>query len=325
MAELSLDGVKDTETLLVGPHLSGLVHGNFDRNGAESIGSLLKDGVGLLEVGFSTQRLTLTLTLTPALKLEADPGHVPGSPRTVSLPFPSTQTFSAMHSNPEEENSATLALYQIGSRCPANNVIVDLLVSALKASFFEEIRTHRQLGYAVGLHKMSYGESLWIALQVQSIKASAEALDWHLENYVEEHARGLLSRLTRDEFQGLLDAEIAKRCEVPTTSSEDASAIYREVMRRDKRLFDRQAQEVSLLRQLQQKDLGAFFRDYLSPEGPRTARLSVRVQGSSTSGELTADQRFVYASPFDIGQVSDFKASSIYGVPPPTHGGLSMT
>ena len=60
------------------------------------------------------------------------------------------------------------------------------------AGFFERMRTQMQLGYAVGLHKMNYGESTWLAMQVHSSQSYAglpplqylTALKRHLKRYL---------------------------------------------------------------------------------------------------------------------------------------------
>ena len=112
--------------------------------------------------------------VTEAVSTQAPTGTVEPiqSLRTLQLPHGSSHALREQHTNPAEPNNAALVLHQLGPRVPETVVVNDVVVAALQAGFFEEMRTRRQLGYAVGLHRMSNGETECLAMQLQSTKAS---------------------------------------------------------------------------------------------------------------------------------------------------------
>ena len=129
-----------------------------------------------------------------------------------------------------------------------------------------------------------------------------------MERFIEEDARETLEGLCEDQFRSIVAAEIAKRCERPTTNGDEASAIWGEVLRRGSGLFDRQAREVELLKGLERADLCRFYDERLAAGGEATARLAVHVDSKGSSPGSHGHPRLGPRA--DVGAVAAFKAGA---------------
>ena len=118
--------------------------------------------------------LGLEAMVTDAMLVDSASGGAEAisSLRALQLPAGSSHVLREDHANVSEPNNAAMVMYPVGPRVPETVVVNGVAVAALKAGFFEEMRTQKQLGYAVGLHRMSYGETECLAMQLQSTKVT---------------------------------------------------------------------------------------------------------------------------------------------------------
>ena len=139
------------------------------------------------------------------------------------------------------------------------------------------------------------------------MKAPAAALDGHMEWFIEDYARETLYTLEEDEFRSIVAAEVAKRCERPTNNGDEAGAIWSEITRRSNCRFDRKAQEVGILLELERADLCRFYDETLAASGQRTARLAVQVDSKGSAAEGQGQPETGPQS--QVGNMAAFKAA----------------
>ena len=82
-----------------------------------------------------------------------------GGSRIVQLQPGTSALHSQPGSNPSNENSSIVLVYQVGPDSTRSNILVELLVHCAKRDVFHVLRTKEQLGYLVFL-------SAWTNLSV---------------------------------------------------------------------------------------------------------------------------------------------------------------
>ena len=72
-----------------------------------------------------------------------------GEGRVVQLQAGTSARHSQPGSNPSNENSSIVLVYQVGQDSTCSNILVELLVHCAKRDVFHVLRTKEQLGYLV--------------------------------------------------------------------------------------------------------------------------------------------------------------------------------
>ena len=173
-------------------------------------------------------------------ELELRPEDFPDrEDRARLLPRGVHHTISLPAFNPEDGNSALLALFQLDCTVSPPSVAQQLLLQRLLSEpLFTELRTKQQLGYIVALGGTSHGEALdavrSITVRILSADYDPEHMEDALVTFLSEQRRRLSALLSTggggDELVKSLASSIAQGIlEPPSSYSEEASEFWGKV------------------------------------------------------------------------------------------------
>mmetsp|Transcript_15245 Transcript_15245/g.27095 ORF Transcript_15245/g.27095 Transcript_15245/m.27095 type:complete len:1255 (-) Transcript_15245:391-4155(-) len=223
--------------------------------------------------------------------------------KNVSLKYPHV-LLEERGPNPKDDNSALVQLYQIGPDELKTNVLSQLLVHLAKRDAFHELRTQQQLGYIVSMHRGSEMGVKRVEFIVQSSTHSVQELADSVDAFVASLLnKGLPEKcglspssaapvsspptvpaptatpLPKSEFQVAVEELAKSKLEKAKQLGELAGQWWTEISS-GSFLFDRQKQEVEVLRRITPEELLAFAKDVLGGGGG-ARKLAIRVVGSA--------------------------------------------
>jgi len=181
--------------------------------------------------------------------------------------------------NPEDENSAVIANYQIDleSNLPLL-ARLELFSQCTSTSSFNQLRTNEQLGYIVGSGNMaSCGVAGWRVLVQSHIKGPA-----HLEERIAAWVASVkkeLEEMSTEEFENFRDSLVVAKLEKDKSLSEEYVRWKGEIDFPRARNFDRARQEAEAIEKLEKKDIIQFYDNFIAVGGKQRKKLSILIYG----------------------------------------------
>lgn len=182
--------------------------------------------------------------------------------------------------SPNDVNSVTTSLYQVGPITFRKSVLIDLLMMIAEEPLFDILRNKEQLGYGVECtSRDNYGILGYsIDIHSQESKFSIDHVDERIENFRRELLK-IIEKMPITEFEEY-KATLAKiKLTEDSKLSEELARNWAEVTTGEYR-FDRHNKEVELLIGISHAEFLQFYRDTC---GADQRKLSTQVIGSEAA------------------------------------------
>lgn len=181
-----------------------------------------------------------------------------------------------VHARTSQSDSALLTSYIAQETPMKTRLAVSILRTIAHNRFFNQLRTEEQLAYALGATGLNLEERLGLGFYIQSpVKGTAE-LAQRVDEFTADFGKYLntLSDERFEEAKESLKTELSQ----PTQGLTEEAARVRSEWRKKEPLFDRRAQQLSLLEELNKDDLKAAYQALI---GEQAYRVRIEVQGES--------------------------------------------
>lgn len=246
LAAVTLDDVLAArDGLFNGVTIRALAVGNYDEESLQSLVAVIRDQV----------------ELDPSIQYDRSQVITPRSATTVSY-----QRDVAL------EDVALLQAWVLPDDSLATRAKASVMAELAHARFFNELRTEKQLGYAVGVSPVGAGDYAGIGFLIQSSVASLPELKDHFTSFQQgfaEHLDDMSDETFTESKQGVL---VSLR-EQPQNLNQEASRVRADWARENYR-FDTREQLIAEVERLTNEDMQAFYRMLLDSD----ARMQVLVQ-----------------------------------------------
>lgn len=237
--------------------------------------------------------------------------------RTVKLP--GGENYIRVRSmNPKDANTVITNYYQVGPSTIKLTAMLDLLVMLMEEPLFDQVRTKEQYGYDVGCSVRDNYSILGFSIVInsQETKFTADQVERRIEQFRREFLE-LLTNMSSIEFDKNRESLIKLNLVEDHRLKDEMSRNWAEITT-EEYIFDRREREVQELRQLNQTDFTAFYRNLLD-NSDDFRKLSVQVigtdqqaVGSTDGGELDVMEipkmfslKFVESYANEINNVTD--------------------
>eukprot|EP00405_Crypthecodinium_cohnii_P010873 CAMPEP_0206432954 /NCGR_PEP_ID=MMETSP0324_2-20121206/8252_1 /ASSEMBLY_ACC=CAM_ASM_000836 /TAXON_ID=2866 /ORGANISM="Crypthecodinium cohnii, Strain Seligo" /LENGTH=1096 /DNA_ID=CAMNT_0053899141 /DNA_START=101 /DNA_END=3391 /DNA_ORIENTATION=+ len=191
--------------------------------------------------------------------------------------------------NPEQENSCTQNVYQVGTfgTDQVSDACLSIVTHIAHASAYQKLRTEEQLGYIVQAGPWVDGYVGGLTVLVQGNRLPPKEADLRIEAWLKQFGTEI-AQMTDSEFETIVQAAVNERTQRLSSLSQETLKHWGEIATR-RYLFDRTALVVEALRALKKEDVLQFFERYFSEGGSERRKVSVRVLGTSASDQPTTE------------------------------------
>ena len=253
LAEVSLsDVISIRDALLEGVHVRALVVGNYDSAGvAELVNSVLE-----------------VVEVDPAVRYSR--GEVI-EPRGGEL--------LVMNRDVELEDVALLDAYLFAEDDVQTRARASLMAELTHTRFFNELRTEKQLGYAVGVNSVSVGDYPGVAFLIQSSVANPEELMGHFDSFREDFVDHL-EALEDETFEEAKNGLLVSLREQPQNLNQEA-ARTRADWSRENYSFDTRDRIIAEVERLTKNDMEQFYQRMMDQQ--EHMRVLVQLRGTKFS------------------------------------------
>lgn len=236
-----------------------LLHGNFDRSGADEVKNVLLD-------------LMKQNGVAGGLARKHYPSHsmyrlpIVTEPTTITIPS----------KDPQEPNTSVEVYVQIGKDSLRDRVLIDLIVHMMDEPFYDQVRTKDQFGYTVWCdRRWSWGITGIIFGVVTNTKSAQQTVD-RIDQFLREF-RPVLADMSKEAFLKHVIAVAHMKVEMFNSLTEEAGSYWGEIT--DGR-FDWQCwrNEAEFLRTVNKEEVLKAFDKWLMPGGKRSI-MTVNVIG----------------------------------------------
>ena len=253
LADVSIsDVVQRRDALLDGVHLRALVVGNYD---PESVTALI-DAVRNVAV------------VDPSVNYRRGEVVVPQSGQRVVL-----------NRDIELEDVALLDAYLFAEDDVQTRARASLMAELTHSRFFNELRTEKQLGYAVGVSHVSVADYPGVAFLIQSSVANPEELMGHFDSFRADFVDHL-EALEEEAFAEAKNGLLVSLREQPQNLNQEAARI-RADWSRENYSFDTRERTIAEVERLTKKDMQMFYQRLL--EAQEHMRVLVQLRGTKFS------------------------------------------
>ncbi len=259
----------------------GLSHGNLTRRESLGLGQVLEE--------------KLLKTATPAVVPRGRLVKLNGAaPYIRQLPV-------------DHNDSASVFYFQGEDRSYANRARFRLLAQILKAPFYQDLRTEKQLGYVVMSSAMPLMEVPGIIFIVQSPGSDPIALEKYIEQFLLNYA-DTLAAMSEEEFARHKAGLLTRILERDKQLQERSNRYWLEIDIENEN-FDTREQLAAAVKQIDKQDLERVYRSALLAKGRK--RLVIRAVGdqyketaayreAETTGDLIDDPHSFKAARKDL-------------------------
>jgi insulysin len=180
--------------------------------------------------------------------------------------------------NNAEANSASFVYFQIGESTMEVAALTSLLAQIINEPCYDQLRTKEQLGYLVH-SSLTYSRGVvGMRFIVQSSKKAPDYLEQRIEAFLAKF-ESELQEMTDEKFTTHRAALIAKKLEKDKNLHQETSSHWGEIVKH-RFHFNRRRDTAKHLESVTKDDILSFFRNFLSMNGAKRAKLAVRVFGS---------------------------------------------
>ena len=177
------------------------------------------------------------------------------------------------------EDVALLDAYVLPDDSIEARAKASLFAEIAHTRFFNELRTEKQLGYAVGVSPVGAGDYAGVGYLIQSSVASLVELDEHFTSF-RESFNAYLSELSEATFDEAKQGLLVSLREQPQNLNEEARRLRSDWIRENYR-FDTREQTIESVERLTLADLQAFHQLLLNDE--QRMRVMVQLRGTKFS------------------------------------------
>ncbi|KAH8413928.1 hypothetical protein KR009_007834 [Drosophila setifemur] len=194
--------------------------------------------------------------------------------------------------NKDDTNTIVTNYYQIGPSNLELECIMDLIELFVEEPFFNQLRTHEQLGYSLGIHqRIGYGILAYvITINTQETKHKAEYVERRIESF-RSRIPELLSQMSDDEFTDVRETLIRGKKVGDTSLDEEVMRNWSEIVTMEY-FFNRMEMQIQTLRTITKQKVLDFLYDY---EINNLRKLSVQVIGKQTAPSHSPTQSISHA------------------------------
>ena len=189
--------------------------------------------------------------------------------------------------DPENENSAVKAYFQIGPRDVAGGALLGLLAHLVREPCFDQLRTKEQLGYMVFSGMSDEDGVLGLWLMVQSSTKGPAYLDDRIEAFLAQFRQEVLGSMDAEKFTANVEACILTRTKKDKRLYEQAGRFWTEI-ESQKLVFNREFAEAEVLRTITLEQVVALFDEKVARGGAQRRKLSCQVIGKGHDAEDAA-------------------------------------
>ena len=256
--DLTAEAVETLLPLLLNRlHLECLLEGNLTRSCALKLVQVVESR---LRDGFSV-RPTSTALQTIGRETTLDDGR----------------HYVMAKKNEVHKSSSIGVYYQCGLQSTRDDVLLELLVQALKQPCFDQLRTKEQLGYIVHCQVYRFSSSQGLRVIVQS-HMPPEYVDGRIEAFLHsmhDHLRTMGAK----QFMDIKEALRTRKLEKPKHLGEEFGRHWAEIINQQYN-FDREAVGAEDLKTLERDDLIKFFEAHICLSAPRRRKLAAHILSS---------------------------------------------
>lgn len=254
--------MKYAHTMLARLHIQALMHGNISAEQSTALGAYLHP---LVDAGVASE-------------LQRSVVHLPRNQTSVWL-------------EDLPHNDTALVLYlQAEDDTPRTRIMVALSQQIFEADFFRELRTERQLGYAVFMSPSVLMDLAGLSWTIQSPDKSAKLLEQEIRAFM-ERSLGYAERLSPEDFAKHRESVIKTLNEQPKTLSSATEHWWKDTARPHVG-FDTKQQLLKAAHTIDRGQWIAFYKNWLSSSARR--ELLLYAPGSAATPVVSADARRLY-------------------------------
>lgn len=168
--------------------------------------------------------------------------------------------------NPEDVNSATTFVLQLGLHTPGLMVKAATLSRVMKTPFFSQLRTREQLGYLVWSGHYLVGDVIHFRLRVQSGSADAVHLHRRMEVFLSKFAAELRA-MSAEEFNHKVAVLRSQVVQSDKTSGAEFNRTWSKIST-ERYDFDRANALAAEFSRLSHDDFVEWYDKWIAPNGP---------------------------------------------------------
>lgn len=273
LAAITMQDVQNArDRLFAGVTLRLLVVGNYDANAVRDLAQTIQEQVSL-DASIRYQRNEV---------IEPRAGQVVNFKREVSL-----------------EDVALLDAYLLTDASLLARAKASLFAELAQSRFFNELRTEKQLGYAVGVSAVGAGDFAGVGYLIQSSVASLEELDGHFSSFREGFVE-YLAHMSDATFSEAKQGVLVSLREQPQNLGQEAGRV-RSDWTRENYNFDTREQTIAIIEQLSLADMQAFYQRLLNQDERMRVLVQLRGTKFSESGFIEVENAV------DVDQIEHFQ------------------
>lgn len=215
------------------------------------------------------------------------------------------------------KNSAVGFVMQTGEQSTRENALLELVVQLISEPAFNQLRTNEQLGYIVhtGTFRNFGAQGLQIIVQGEH---DPEFVAQRIEGFLDEF-RQKLSSMSEEEFKENVESLAMKMLEKPKTLNSKACRYWTEISSGFYH-FNREQDEVPLLRTLTKDDVISYFDKHFAHDSPERRKLCTIVYADNEKAADNNNEKDLSNSKAEslITNIDSFKSSmGLYPLPQP--------
>lgn len=252
----------------------------------------------MLVVGNYREDDVSVLTQTMAEKIKID-STLRYSPRTVLQPRHGEVL--SLSRDVDLEDVALLDAFLFADESLTARAKASLLAELMQSRFFNELRTEKQLGYAVGVSALSAGDYAGIGFLIQSSVAPLVELEQHFESFREGFVKHL-AEMDDEAFAEAKQGVLVSLREQPQNLGQEAARI-RGDWARENYSFDSRSRLMDTIERLSKAQMQAFYEELRNTDSHMRVLIQLR-------GTKYADSDFIEVDgATHIKDIADFQSS----------------
>lgn len=258
--------------------IKGLIAGSLEKNEATALAEQI-------EIKLQPKKSSLALPFYPKIRS-----------------FQQSKTPSKLALSTKAQGNALLLILETPSFSPQDRNCQQILSSAMWESFFSELRTKQQTGYAIKSDSLDLYRHLYSYFALQSSTHTPDELLWRFEQFFENYLRDLpLKEIPQERFQALKLAQIQLLKQPPGSFSLYGELLYKLAFEIED--FAWVEKRLQSLEALSYDDFLSFSKSLLGRQNKQ--RVAIMLQGSPDS-----DEHFEYTSFKTIKQLKELSTST---------------
>lgn len=177
------------------------------------------------------------------------------------------------------ETAVRLYLQFTDAHDPKIRALGRLFVDIVRDLFLDSLRHEKRLGYAMHIRYCEYLDTTGISLYIQGHSQAPKSLDAELEAFL-QRSLNFVRDISPEQFNLHKHSLLSELLAGPSSPLEEVQVQWAEITLR-RYDFDRFAKEAAGLKQIVQRDMCEFIRNYIVSAAPRRRAVSIHVSPRS--------------------------------------------